>query len=96
MIHAVLDTFPGAFENLPEDVQSIPSRVLRDDPALNDKVCRLAVELNGAYYKEGNYPYEDVHDGFMRSMEALYEENDIPVRPILRKGCFMKISTGTA
>ncbi|MBR3382246.1 MAG: DUF4116 domain-containing protein [Clostridia bacterium] len=134
VIRAVLDTYPGQFENLPEDVQedldhilfglesvvrnlpdpenysffedstseyysdfaqaeedfldifeSIPPEELEDDPELNDRVSRLAVELNGAYYKEGNYPYEDVHDGFIRSIEALYEEHDIPVSPVLQE-----------
>ena len=134
VIRAVLDAYPGQFENLPEDVQedldhilfglesvvrnlpdpesysffedstseyysdfaqaeedfldifeSIPPEILEDDPELNDKVSRLAVELNGAYYNEGNYPYEDVHDGFIRSVEALYEEHDIPVIPVLKE-----------
>ncbi len=65
--------------------ESIPSEALRDDPSLNDWVCQLAVGLNGAYYKEGNFPYEDVHDEFLRRVEALYEENDIPVRPVLKE-----------
>jgi len=134
VIRAVLDAYPGQFENLPEDVQedldyilfglesvvrnlpdpenysffedstseyysdfaqaeedfldifeSIPPEILEDDPELNDRVSRLAVELNGAYYNEGNYPYEDVHDGFIRSVEALYEEHDIPVSPVLKE-----------
>lgn len=134
VVRAVLDAYPGQFENLPEDVQddldhilfglesvvkhlpdpenytffedstseyysdfaqaeedfldifeSIPSEELEDDPELNDRVSRLAVGLNGAYYKEGNYPYEDVHDGFIRSIEALYEEYDIPVSPVLKE-----------
>ena len=134
VIRAVLDAYPGQFENLPEDVQedldyilfglesvvrnlpdpesysffedstseyytdfaqaevdfldifeSIPPEELEDDTELNDRVSRLAVELNGAYYKEGNYPYEDVHDGFIRSVEALYEEHDIPVSPVLKE-----------
>ena len=134
VIRAVLEAYPGQFENLPEDVQedldfilfglesvvkhlpdpenysffedstseyyadfdqaeedfldifeSIPSEVLKNDPELNDRVNRLAVELNGAYYKEGNYPFEDVHDGFIRRVEALYEEHDIPVSPVLKE-----------
>ena len=134
VIRAVLDAYPGQFENLPEDVQedldyilfglesvvrnlpdpesysffedstseyysdfaqaeedfldileSIPPEILEDDPELNDRVSRLAVELNGAYYNEGNYPYEDVHDEFIRSVEALYEEHDIPVIPVLKE-----------
>ena len=134
VIRAVLDAYPGQFENLPDDVQenldyilfglesvvrnlpdpenysffddstseyysdfaqaeedfldifeSIPPEELEDDPELNDRVSRLAVELNGAYYKEGNYPYEDVHDGFIRSIEALYAEHDVPVSPVLKE-----------
>ncbi len=52
---------------------------------LNDRVSRLAVDLNNAYYKEGNHPFEVVHDGFIRSIEALYEEYDIPLRPVLKE-----------
>ncbi|MBQ7592399.1 MAG: hypothetical protein IJU46_07760, partial [Clostridia bacterium] len=37
------------------------------------------------YYKDGNYPFEDVHDGFLLRIEALYEEYDIPVSPVLEK-----------
>ena len=65
--------------------ESIPKEALRDDPDLCDRVCRLALELNGAYYNEGNSPDEDVHDGFLRRLETLFEENDIPVRPILKE-----------
>ena len=64
--------------------ESIPVEVLADDPDFNDKVCRLAVELNSAYYKEGNYPFEDVHDGIIRSMAALYEEYGIPASQVLK------------
>lgn len=134
VIRALLDAYPGRFENLPDDVQenldyilfglesvvknlpdpenytffedstseyysdfaqaeedfldifeSIPPETLEDDPELSDRVSRLAVELNDAYYKEGNYPFEDFHDGFIRRMEALYEEHDIPISPVLKK-----------
>ena len=134
VIRAVLEAFPGQFENLPEDVQedldyvlfglesvvkhlpdpenysffadsvseyysdfaqaeedfldifeSIPPEALENSPDLNDRVSRLAVELNDAYYKEGNYPYEDVHDEFLRRVESLYEENDVPIRPVLKE-----------
>ena len=77
--------FAQAEEDFLDIFESIPSEELEDDPELNDRVSRLAVELNGAYYKEGNYPYEDVHDGFLRSIEALYEEHDIPVSPVLKE-----------
>lgn len=77
--------FDQAEEDFLDIFESIPSEVLKDDPELNDRVSRLAVELNGAYYKEGNYPFEDVHDGFIRRVEALYEENDIPIRPVLKE-----------
>ena len=73
---------PGDFLDL---FESIPKEALRDDPDLGDRVCRLALELNGAYYNEGNSPYEDVHDEFLRSLATLFEENDIPVRPILKE-----------
>ena len=134
VIRAVLDLYPGQFENLPEDVQedldyilfglesvvkhlpdpenysffedstseyypdfaqaeedfldifeSIPPEVLENDPDLNDRVCSLAVGLNDSYYNEGNYPYEDVHDEFLRRIEALCEEHDVPVSPVLKK-----------
>ncbi|MBQ6182459.1 MAG: DUF4116 domain-containing protein [Clostridia bacterium] len=134
VIRAVLEAYPGQFENLPEDVQedidhilfglesvvrnlpdpenysffedstseyysdfaqaeedfldifeSIPPEKLEDDPELNDRISRLAALLNGAYYKEGNYPYEDVHDEFLLRIEALYAENDIPVSRVLEK-----------
>ncbi|MCR4682356.1 MAG: DUF4116 domain-containing protein [Clostridiales bacterium] len=65
--------------------ESIPPEVLERDPDLSDRVSRLAVEMNSAYYKEGNYPFEDVHDGFLLRIEALYEENDIPVSRVLEK-----------
>ena len=77
--------FAQAEEDFLDIFESIPPEELEDDPELNDKVSRLAVELNGAYYKEGNYPYEDVHDGFIRSVEALYEEHDIPISPVLKE-----------
>ena len=77
--------FAQAEEDFLDIFESIPPEILEDDPELNDRVSRLAVELNGAYYKEGNYPYEDVHDGFIRSVEALYEEHDIPVIPVLKE-----------
>ncbi len=66
-------------------LESMPREALRDDTALNDRVCRLAVEISDAYYKEGNYPYEEVHDRLVRRIEALYEEEDVPVRPILKE-----------
>ena len=77
--------FAQAEEDFLDIFESIPPEELEDDPELNDRVSRLAVELNGAYYKEGDYPYEDVHDGFIRSIEALYEEHDIPVSPVLEE-----------
>ncbi len=77
--------FAQAEEDFLDMFESIPPEELEDDPELNDRVSRLAVELNGAYYKEGNYPYEDVHDGFIRRIEALYEEHDIPVSRVLEK-----------
>ncbi len=77
--------FDQAEENFLDIFESIPSEELEDDPDLNDRVSRLAVELSSAYYKEGDYPYEDVHDGFLRRIEALYEENDVPVSPILEE-----------
>ena len=76
--------FEQAEDDFLDLFESIPSETLRDDPDLSDRVCRLALALNGAFYNEGGFPYEDVHDGFLRRLEALYEENDIPVRPILR------------
>ena len=77
--------FDQAEEDFLDIFESIPDDVLEDDPELSDRVCRLAVGMNGAYYREGNYPYEDVHDGFLRRIEALYEENDIPLSPILEE-----------
>ena len=77
--------FAQAEEDFLDIFESIPPEELEDDPELNDRVSRLAVVLNGAYYKEDNYPYEDVHDGFLRSIEALYEEHDIPVSPVLKE-----------
>ncbi|MBP5208305.1 MAG: DUF4116 domain-containing protein, partial [Clostridia bacterium] len=77
--------FAQAEEDFLDIFESIPSEALEDDPDLNDRVSRLAVGLNGAYYKEGNYPYEDVHDEFLLRIEALYEENDIPVSPVLKE-----------
>ncbi len=65
-------------------LESLPRENLREDPALNDRVCRLALEINDAYYKEGNYPYEEVHDRLVRRIEALFEEEDVPLRPILK------------
>jgi len=77
--------FDEAEENFLDIFESLPREALRDDPDLSDRVCRLAVMMNDSYYNEGNYPYEDVHDEFLRRIEAFYEENDIPVRPILKK-----------
>ena len=77
--------FAQAEEDFLDIFESIPPEELEDDPELNDRVSRLAIEMNGAYYKEGDYPYEDVHDGFIRSIEALYEEHDIPVSPVLEE-----------
>ena len=65
--------------------ESIPPEALKSDPELSDRVSRLAVEMNSAYYKEGNYPYEDVHDEFLLRIEALYEEYDIPASPVLEE-----------
>jgi hypothetical protein len=77
--------FAQAEEDFLDILESIPPEVLENDPELNDRVCRLAVRMNDSYYNEGNYPYEDVHDGFLRRIEALYEENDIPVSPVLEE-----------
>ena len=77
--------FDQAEENFLDIFESIPPEVLERDPDLSDRVSRLAVGLNSAYYKDGNYPFEDVHDGFIRRVEALYEEYDIPVSPVLEK-----------
>ena len=77
--------FDQAEEDFLDIFESIPPEALKSDPELNDRVSRLAAELNGAYYKEGNYPFEDVHDGFIRRVEALYEENDIPLSPVLEE-----------
>ena len=77
--------FEQAEDDFLDILESIPREVLREDPALNDRVCRLAVEMNDAHYNEGNFPYEEVHDRLVRRIEALFEENDIPVRPILRE-----------
>jgi hypothetical protein len=77
--------FAQAEEDFLDIFESIPPEVLENDPDLNDRVNRLAVEMNGAYYKEGNYPYEDVHDEFLLRIEALYEENDILVSRVLEK-----------
>ncbi len=77
--------FDQAEENFLDIYESIPSEALEDDPDLNDRVSRLAVELNGAYYNEGNYPFEDVHDGFLSRIEALCEEHDVPVSPVLKE-----------
>ncbi|MBO7360961.1 MAG: DUF4116 domain-containing protein, partial [Clostridia bacterium] len=77
--------FDEAEENFLDIFESIPPEVLENDPDLNDRVSRLAVELNGAYYKEGNYPYEDVHDGLLRRIKALYDEYDIPASPVLKE-----------
>jgi hypothetical protein len=76
--------FEQAEDDFLDMLESIPREVLREDSSLNDRVCRLAVEMNGAYYSEGNYPYAAVHDRLVRRMEALYEENDIPIRPVLK------------
>jgi hypothetical protein len=77
--------FAQAEDDFLDIFESIPSEDLRDDPDLNDRVSQLAVELHNAYYKEGYYPFEDVHDDFIRRVEALYEEYDLPVRPVLKK-----------
>jgi hypothetical protein len=77
--------FEQAEDDFLDILESIPREVLRADPSLNDRVSLLAVEMNGAYYSEGNYPYEVVHDRLLCRMEALYEENDIPVRPVLKE-----------
>ncbi len=77
--------FAQAEEDFLDIFESIPPEALRSAPDLNDRVSRLAARLNDAYYKEGNYLFEDVHDGFIRRMEALYEEYDIPIRPVLKE-----------
>ena len=77
--------FDQAEEDFLDIFESIPPEALKNDPELSDRVSRLAALLNGAYYKEGNYPFEDVHDGFIRRVEALYEENDIPLSPVLKE-----------
>lgn len=133
VIRTVLDTFPGQFENLPEDVQdnleyalfglesvvkhlpdpenytfwkdstseyyvdydhatddfldileSISREVLRKDADLNERVCRLAVEMDNAYY-EGSYPYQDLSTRIVSLVEDLYAEKDIPLRPVLKE-----------
>ena len=66
-------------------LESMPREALREDPALNDRVCRLALQIHDAYYKEGNYPCEAVHDRLIGRVEALFEENDVPLRPILKE-----------
>ncbi len=77
--------FAQAEEDFLDIFESIPPEMLEDDPELNDRVSRLAVNLNGAYYKEGSYPFEDVHDGFIRRVESLYDEYDIPVSLVLKE-----------
>ena len=77
--------FAQTEEDFLDIFESIPPEVLKNDPELNDRVSRLAVGLNSAYYKEGNYPYEDVHDEFLLRIEALYEEHDVPVSPVLKE-----------
>jgi hypothetical protein len=77
--------FDEAEEAFLDIFESIPPEALKDDPDLNDRVCRLALKLNGAYCGEGIFPYEDVHDGFLRRVEALCEEHDIPVSPVLKE-----------
>ena len=77
--------FMQAEEDFLDIFESIPSEALKSDPGLSDRVSRLAAKLNGAYYKEGNYPFEDVHDGFLRRIEALYDEYDIPASQVLNE-----------
>ena len=77
--------FDEAEEAFLDIFESIPPEALKDDPDLNDRVSRLAVELNGAYYQEGNSPSDDVHDEVVRRVEALCEEHDIPVSPVLKE-----------
>ena len=77
--------FAQAEEDFLDIFESRPPESLKADPELGDRVSRLAAKLNGAYYKEGNYPYDDVHDGFLLRIEALYEEYDIPVSPVLEE-----------
>lgn len=77
--------FDEAEEAFLDIFESIPPEALQDDPDLNDRVSRLAVELNGAYYQEGNSPSDDVHDEVVRRVEALCEEHDIPVSPVLKE-----------
>ena len=80
--------FDQAEEDFLDIFESIPPEALKNDPELSDRVSRLAAELNGAYYKEGGYPYEDVHDGFIRRIEVLYGEYDIPLSPVLKEAVY--------
>ncbi len=77
--------FEQAEDDFLDILESIPREVLRDDPALNDRVCRLALDINDTYYAEGNPFYEEVHDRLISRMEGLFEEEDVPLRPILEE-----------
>ncbi len=62
---------PGATGVFMEKIEKYINCKKEDDQEdLNDRVSRLAVDLNNAYYKEGNHPFEDVHDGFIRSIRS--------------------------
>ncbi|MBO4869138.1 MAG: DUF4116 domain-containing protein [Clostridia bacterium] len=75
--------YDQAAEDFLDILESIPREVLREDSELNDRVCRLAVEMDNAYY-EGEYPYQDVDFRIVGMVEDLYEEKDIPLRPVLK------------
>ncbi len=76
--------YDQASEDFLDILESIPREVLREDSDLNDRVCRLAVEMDNAYY-EGEYPYQDVDFRIVGMVEDLYEEKDIPLRPVLKE-----------
>ena len=68
-------------------LESIPREVLRNDPDLNDKICRLAVRMDNAYY-EGEFPYQDDSCRIVCIVEELFEEKDIPIRPVLKEAAY--------
>ena len=76
--------FEHAEDDFLDILESIPREILREDSALNDKVCRLAVRMNDAYY-EGDYPYQDESCSIVCMVEELYEEKDIPIRTVLKE-----------
>lgn len=76
--------YDHAKEDFLDILESVPREILREDPALNDRVCRLTVEMDNAYY-EGDYPYQDISYRIVSLVENLYEEKDIPIRPVLKE-----------